>query len=476
MFEQTEDGFAWWDKQRRALGEPESRYLPLDECPWPLPKKPEPYGDQAILWNEVKTFLVHHVFLPDDRLYDVLTAWVLATWIPEKWDVVPYLLVKGPLGCGKTRLLETLGAIAYRGIFSANMTSAALFRVIELHRPTIFLDETEIYMKETYSDVAHLLNAGYRRGVRAWRVERDADGTLYVKGYNVLGFKALAGTRELANTLQSRSIVVDMVKNVQRVNFAVNRKIAQALRNRLLQWRFDELSSFREDMNESEDTETIPQTLFALSQKCPDGRLLELFHCLLAVANDGTENILSYAETTYEVRESEAQATVECQVLEALLKCSQDFDGGVLTKTVTQQLNKELSEKDQFTTRYVGKVLRSLGFKPVHHNRGNGIRLDRRMIEYRARQYQLDGVVPQGRSLSFTASAELENGRGLEKTPTSSLNNDEDTASASSPAGQCWICRKPMPSDLSDCTTAEGKPCHIMCYKRLKQGRKHPLT
>jgi len=35
----------------------------------------------------------------------------------------------------------------------------------------------------------------------------------------------------------------------------------------------------------------------------------------------------------------------------------------------------------------------------------------------------------------------------------------------------CWICHKLLPEDLKNCTTKEGKPCHLECYKKLKAGR-----
>jgi hypothetical protein len=35
----------------------------------------------------------------------------------------------------------------------------------------------------------------------------------------------------------------------------------------------------------------------------------------------------------------------------------------------------------------------------------------------------------------------------------------------------CWICLKPLPEGLADCTTVEGKPCHIPCAKKLKDRR-----
>ena len=469
VFEQTEEGLIFWDKKLRKRMEPDLTYEALSDCPWQLAKTLEPYVNENQLWEEIKTFLIHHVFLPDERLYDVLTAWVLASWIPEKWDVIPYLLIRAPMGCGKTRLLETLGAIAYRGIFSANMTSAALFRVLELHRPTIFLDETEIYNKEEYSDVTHLLNAGYRRGQRAWRVERDKDGLPYVKGYDVFGFKAMAGTQELARTLHSRSIVIDMVKNIQPVNFTVNEKIAQKLRNRLLQWRFDKLSTLCEHCEDSEDSEGVyPPPILELSKSCPDGRLLELFYCLLSVANEGTENIMSFAKTMYESRESEEQASLQYACLEAMLKCKEDvIDGKILAKTVKDKMNEGLEDKEKFSTRFVLKLLSNLGFQKAHLRKGNGIVWNEKMLVYRAKQYRIEGgYVLQESSLSSQSS------------PNGDLPSevDEENKFGEHISSQvCSICLKPLPEDMRDTTTYGGKFVHLPCFLKLKEGLKNEM-
>jgi len=412
MFEQVADGkFVFWDKKLNKKLEdiPPHDFVVMDDCPWKLAKNIEDYGSEEKLWHEIKTFLLDHVFLPDERLYDVLTAWVKATWVPEKWSVIPYLLIKGPMSSGKTRLLETLEAISYRGIFSSNMTCSALFRSLELFRPTLFLDEVEVYRKEEYSEVSHLLNAGYRRGQKAWRVEHRQDGTMCIKGYDVFGMKAMAGTEELVGTLQSRSIIVDMVKNIQRVNFRVNEKRAEAIRNRLLLWRFHQLSQFSslcEDGEDSEDADGVYIQLAVLD----DGRLMELFYCLLKVSNVGTENILDYAMSMKATRESEEQTTYQYQTLEAMLKCKDEvIDGQLLAKVVTEKMNETVeNEKDRFSTKYVLRLLSDLGFKKCHMRQGNGVFWNEKMLEYRIRQYRIEGYTPPpASSLSSQSSHEL---------------------------------------------------------------------
>lgn len=412
VFEQAKNGFIFWSKKEgKQVENPMeyANYKSLPDCAWKLASKIEDYGDQEKLWGEVKNFITDHVFLPDERLYDVLTAWVIANWVPEKWNVIPYLTVKGPVNSGKTRLLETLEAISYRGIFSANMTSSALFRLCELCHPSIFLDETEIYTHEAYSDVLHLVNAGYRRGQKAWRVEHSKDGLMFVKGYDVFGFKAFSGTKELTAAVHSRSIVIDMVRNPRSVNFSINEKKALLLRNKLLKWRFEQLSNEShnsgDESDESDDsTEVYPPMLEELA-KLGDGRLMELFYSLLSISNAGTKSILDFAKTMFTNRQNEEQTTMEFQILEALLKCQDSVNNGrLLAKKVTETLNEGLETNERFTTNYVTRILSELGFKKVHLKKGVGVIWDKVMIEYRTKQYRIEEDTPLKSSKSSISS------------------------------------------------------------------------
>lgn len=53
------------------------------------------------------------------------------------------------------------------------------------------------------------------------------------------------------------------------------------------------------------------------------------------------------------------------------------------------------------------------------------------------------------------------------------LNKSENTRDTVTTVTQttCWICHKLLPGDLKGCTTEEGKPCHIECFKKVEAGR-----
>ena len=67
----------------------------------------------------------------EPALYDILTSWIIASWVPECWKVVPYIFFYGPINSGKTRGLEILTTLSYRGLLSSNITTASLYRASE---------------------------------------------------------------------------------------------------------------------------------------------------------------------------------------------------------------------------------------------------------------------------------------------------------------------------------------------------------
>jgi hypothetical protein len=371
-------------------------YAPLPRVPWPVAKPKLQFSlDQTNqLWQEVRQFILHHIDIMDHELYDVLTAWAFATYLQEVWVVIPYLFFYGPVACGKTRALETLQQISYRGIIGSNVSASSLFRGLEQWHPTVFLDETEIYNRTEHIEVIGLLNSGYRRGQYAWRVKTTDKGS-ELELFDVFGFKALSGTEGLAKALESRSIMVRMIKNMRSVRFLLDTEGAEDIRGKLLMWRllmFRRL--FGEGSEGSEPFLNMPSDLDFAS-----GRLIELFQPLLAVSNDGRENIVKYAKKIHEIRQLEEATGVEALILESLLRSEQTTENNVvLTKEITETLNLGLSDKDKFKQPTVGRIMRRLGFLPRHTRQGNGWFWDNERIKLLKAWYLPEQTNPENHS------------------------------------------------------------------------------
>ena len=383
------------------------RYFPLERLPWLSFTVPLNYDSETQLLDDLKKFFEAHLDVPDERLFDIYATFTLATYRLEDWSVVPYLMFLGPLASGKTRALECLHRLCYRAIMAGSISAAALFRSVEAWHPTLLLDETEIYTREQFMEVRALLNAGYRKGQYAIRIIGSEQGTPKIGLFDVFGFKALAGTKALVGTLQSRCIVTNMSKATKPVNIFIDEEWAEKLRNQLIMYRFKNLGK------------SSPE--FELGN-FNNARVLELFISLLQVApSEKVRNrILEYAYDLCKVGAEEELASVEARIVEALIKCEDRVEAGkIAVQTIVEAYNNGLPEAEQVDGRFIGRRMVALGFKKCRLTGGpRGFIYDRKLIDRLKIRY----ISPETSLMSLMS---LSLGQSTETTPEKSLTETE---------------------------------------------------
>jgi hypothetical protein len=115
--------------------------------------------------------LRRRIWFKDDRVYHVLAAFILFTYFWDLFSTVPYIWFTGPPGSGKTHANFTVTFMSRHGIPLVEVTKASIFRIADAFKPTLAVDESTIPR-----DVALLLAAGYKRGVKVPRVELTKSG------------------------------------------------------------------------------------------------------------------------------------------------------------------------------------------------------------------------------------------------------------------------------------------------------------
>jgi hypothetical protein len=366
-------------------------YFPMERLPWPAVDNVVFYDTEAKLYSEIKKFFEAHLDVPNPLLFDVYTCYVLVSWRLEDFVVAPYLYFLGPLASGKTRALECFQRVCYRGIMATSMSTAALFRALEAWRPTLLLDETEIYSKDAMVEAIAILNSGYRRGQCAIRIEKLENGQPKIGFFDVFGPKVLAGTEELAATLSSRCIMTSMSRNVKQVKLFIDEETAAELRGKLLMYRFRNLGKSLPEM----DVNGVLQ----------NARVIELFISLLSVAPtlQARENLFSFAKRMLQSRMDEEQASIEARVFEAVLNSESLVDGGkISTRSITDKFNEGLPEKEQVTSRFVGRKVTALGFEKCRLTGGpSGYYWDAKLIDrLKSRYYPSTSGTPSLTSLT----------------------------------------------------------------------------
>lgn len=127
-------------------------------------------------------------------------------------EVAPLAIINAPeKSCGKTQLLTVIGRMAYRPLPASNASASALFRAVELWKPTILIDEADTFFRDN-TELHGMVNAGYLRDGYVLRSEAIGD-TFEPRMFSVFSAKALAGIaleKHLPDATMSRGIVLNL--------------------------------------------------------------------------------------------------------------------------------------------------------------------------------------------------------------------------------------------------------------------------
>jgi hypothetical protein len=143
----------------------------------------------------------------------MLACWSLLTYVSPGLSAVPYVSVSGPMGSGKSRILELLEQVVFRPFLTSSTSEAAIFRSLHAFGHTALLDEAERLRDPEMQGVLANLLAGYKRGGCATRCEAAGDGQFVLRHFSVFGCKAFAAINEVPPTLASRCIAVPMFRS-----------------------------------------------------------------------------------------------------------------------------------------------------------------------------------------------------------------------------------------------------------------------
>jgi len=174
----------------------------------------------AEVLEDVVAFFDRFMYFEKDEQCHALALWTIGTFVFEAFDIVAYVHIKSPeKRAGKTLCLDILEMLCNDAIAAANISPAALYRIVEKRRPTLLLDEVDaIFTKGRAADPSKeelrgLLNAGYRKGKKVFRANRKGD----VEEFSPFCPKALAGIGDLPDTVADRSIVVALQRKPRSV-------------------------------------------------------------------------------------------------------------------------------------------------------------------------------------------------------------------------------------------------------------------
>jgi hypothetical protein len=328
-----------------------------DPEPWPYPV------EGAELLNDIAAAICRYVVVPL-HVADAIALWVVHCYGYEVFICTPRLAITSPeKQCGKTTLLDVLGCLVPRPLPAANITASAVFRTVEIAKPTILIDEADTFL-EGNDELRGILDSGHRINGNVIRVVGDHHEP---RQFSTHSPAAIAMIGKLPPTLADRSIAVALRRRLpnETVNPFRMHKIddLKQLSRKAARWARDNVESLQRL------DPTLPDRLF--------NRQADNWGPLFAIADiaggDWPDRIKGAAELI-----EFGQSADEQSVGEQLLADLRDiFDETALTRMPSQDLVSRLVSNEgrpwaewsygkPMTVNQLARALRPFGIFPTN--------------------------------------------------------------------------------------------------------------
>lgn len=222
------------DKRSKSPAMNDDQIIITDVEPWHLPV------DGSQLAEEFAEIISTHNILINGAA-DAIALWCLFTYAHDCFRTSPRLLAHSPVKrCGKTTLMSTVSALANRSLMTSNVTTAAIFRLIDEVHPTLLIDEADTFIHNS-AEMAGIINSGHSKdGASVVRLVSDDHKP---KRFNTWSPMMIAQIGLPPETIVDRSIAIPMRRKSLSVQLPkldlVTSADFQRLKSQAMRWASD---------------------------------------------------------------------------------------------------------------------------------------------------------------------------------------------------------------------------------------------
>lgn len=173
--------------------------------------------------DRVDHFIRRFLILPNESDYTIVSLWIAHTYFTHKIKTTPRLAIISPeYGCGKSRVLEVLESLTFKGEKLDHHTRSYLMRTVDLIReefsrsPTLLIDEIDsVFRKNSEEGEATraFANTGYRATGFYGITEGDSKKT--PTKFKTFAPMALAGKGEvLPESVMTRAVIIRLQRRM----------------------------------------------------------------------------------------------------------------------------------------------------------------------------------------------------------------------------------------------------------------------
>ncbi len=320
------------------------------------------YDTTAQLLEETQAFIHKWVDI-SERFEKTSAVYSLATSVHDVLPVMPYLRVIADWGTGKSRFLETMSLVTWRGFLGMGQSPPSIFRLLDALPLTLTIDEASLVRREWKVDFDQILATGFKKSGAVMRTELTPGGYI-PKLFKTYSPKIIASRQRFDDpAIESRCLDETMMETT-RTDIAIELppkayEESQLIRNKLQTWRFRNRDKVNfEYFNRLEGSPRLSQLLMPLRAVAEDGWKAEVMEM-----RKGWEETIKGAESE----------NFRLMVMDALLQL---IRGGTRRPTVKEVTLRVCENQDfmkdgnhdfkTFSPKRCGGVLGNLGIPKSH--------------------------------------------------------------------------------------------------------------
>jgi len=203
--------------------------------------------------ESIKDFIKRHIVLSDYQA-TVLTLWIFGSYCFDAFNVFPKLLITSPeKRCGKSMMMSVLNYFCDRSVLASSITPAGIFRIVDLWRPTLLIDEADTFLKG-YEELRGIINSGHRRDT-AYIIRVEGDGNNRMpRQFSTWSPMAIAMIKNPPDTILDRSVIIKLRRKmpsekIERLGTDVFENV-KTTRQKLKRWAIDNISTLKNTVPE----------------------------------------------------------------------------------------------------------------------------------------------------------------------------------------------------------------------------------
>lgn len=356
-----------------------------------LPVTLEEYGTEEELDKDIEDFVTCWLDIPEhDRYLAVLN--IRRSWAYDRFRTLNYLRALGEPGQGKSRFLDTLGAIHYKPMkTSGALTSAVLFRIIDKWRGTIIIDEADLARGDETADITKIINVGFEAGTPIQRC--DPNDPSKIDFFNVFCPKVISTRKPFADPATETRCLTTTMRGTSRKDIPptltkdFDRQVT-SLRNKLLLWRCRNYATINPDAALDIPFEGIEARLRQVSVG---------FLALFAHKPEEVEKFLNYLREYQRSLVEERASTVEGSIVKAVAELFVE-NRPITAASIVSQADLRDKHGQPWAPRSITKWMKILGFGVANIKRVEGqpqkvYGIEPSFLESRVRSYVSDDAL-----------------------------------------------------------------------------------